>query len=174
MEHVIQGEAGQEGVAAMDGDDNAMRGETTEQGLGVVESTDADGDTEGEVEEGREGAPVFVGVDEVVEEMPVRAEAVANQPAGLGGVGVGEEDVGGNGYGVGGEGNVVGAAPAEEGEEEAGVGAEVRESTEEVVGADAVSEWSEDGVDGIGVKPLLEGGCEAEDELGVSDARLLR
>lgn len=66
-----------------------------------------------------------------------------------------------------------GLAPAEESEDEGGVRADVREGPEEVIGAEAVGKGAKNLVDRIGGAALLESGCEVEDEVGVSDARLL-
>lgn len=183
-QHIQRGNAGEEGVAGVDGDEDPISSEAMEEGPGFVELADAGGEAEGEVEDGGVGAPVLVGVDEVVDEMCVRGEAAGDEIAsvGRGGVG-GEEDVGGDGEGLGREAEALvgeGAAPAEEGEEEGGVGAEVGEGPEEVIGAEGGSEGAEDGVDAIvigggGMKEeaLLESGGEVEDEISVSDGGLL-
>lgn len=93
---------GEEGVTGINGDDNPIRGQTTEQGLGVVEFTDSNSNTKREVEDRGVRAPVLVGVDKVVDEMPVRDEAITDETAGVGQAGGGGgEDVGENSVGFG-------------------------------------------------------------------------
>lgn len=169
---MIERQATKQCVASISRDDDPVSNQVAEEGAGFVEPIDVNDGAEEQIENGGDGAPVLVGVDHPIDEISMRDEAVAEQPARRCWFAGHDGDVGGDGQRLGGDGATAGSVPVEEGADEDGVGAEMEEGPDEVVGAKSGGEGAEYDVWGLGAA-LLEGGDDAADELRVIDGGLL-
>lgn len=116
---------------------------------------------------------MLVGVDYLFDETTVRLDALAEQLATKLEIPRGNGEVGSNGEGLSRDGMPAGATPVEERERKGEIGAEVRESPKEMIGAEALGERGEDAAEGFRTA-LLEGGGEVSDKVGVVDGGFSR
>lgn len=148
-QHLIDWEARKEGITNVDRDNDTVTDQMGEEVVGHIDPIDFEGRPEEQIEDRGVGAPVLVRVDDLPDEMLVRGEAFTEKMTRGPNVPRGDGDVGGDGLGL--RGNVVpaGAVPAEEGDDEGKVCAEVGEGPDEVVGAEAGGEGAEDTAEGL-------------------------